>query len=88
MTLTTTVVGSFPQPDWLVDRDNLSQRLPHRENMILFVGFQAEGTRGRQLLDGAAEVKIHGQLVPVRAETRSLRIKFIDHRIVPRIIVG
>jgi 5-methyltetrahydropteroyltriglutamate--homocysteine methyltransferase len=28
--LTTTVVGSFPQPDWLVDRDNLSHRLPPR----------------------------------------------------------
>jgi metallo-beta-lactamase family protein len=51
---------------------HLSQRLPHPENMILFVGFQAEGTRGRQLLDGADEVKIHGQLVPVRAEVRTL----------------
>ena len=28
--LLTTVVGSFPQPDWLVDRDNLSHRLPPR----------------------------------------------------------
>jgi 5-methyltetrahydropteroyltriglutamate--homocysteine methyltransferase len=28
--LPTTVVGSFPQPDWLVDRDNLRQRLPPR----------------------------------------------------------
>jgi metallo-beta-lactamase family protein len=51
---------------------HLSLRLPHKQNMILFVGFQAEGTRGRQLLDGADEVKIHGQLVPVRAEIRSL----------------
>ncbi|HEY3110471.1 MAG TPA: MBL fold metallo-hydrolase [Chloroflexota bacterium] len=51
---------------------HLSQRLPHPENIILFVGFQAEGTRGRQLLDGAGEVKIHGQLVPVLAEVRSL----------------
>jgi 5-methyltetrahydropteroyltriglutamate--homocysteine methyltransferase len=30
MTLETTVVGSFPQPDWLVDRDNLRRRLPPR----------------------------------------------------------
>jgi 5-methyltetrahydropteroyltriglutamate--homocysteine methyltransferase len=28
--LDTTVVGSFPQPDWLVDRDNLTHRLPPR----------------------------------------------------------
>jgi metallo-beta-lactamase family protein len=51
---------------------HLSQRLPHAQNMVLFVGFQAEGTRGRQLLDGADEVKIHGELVPVRAEIQSL----------------
>jgi 5-methyltetrahydropteroyltriglutamate--homocysteine methyltransferase len=30
MALQTTVVGSFPQPDWLVDRDKLSRRLPPR----------------------------------------------------------
>src|SRR4051812_46577036 len=28
--LVTTVVGSYPQPDWLVDRDNLKSRLPPR----------------------------------------------------------
>jgi metallo-beta-lactamase family protein len=51
---------------------HLDQRLPHPQNMVLFVGFQAEGTRGRQLLDGATEVKIHGRFVPVQAEVRSL----------------
>ncbi len=51
---------------------HLSQRLPHPQNILLFVGFQAEGTRGRQLLEGAREVKIHGQMVPVRADVRSL----------------
>lgn len=51
---------------------HLSQRLPYEQNMLLFVGYQAEGTRGRQLLDGAPEVKIHGQMVPVRAEIRQL----------------
>ncbi len=30
MTLTTTVVGSYPQPDWLIDRERLGARLPPR----------------------------------------------------------
>jgi metallo-beta-lactamase family protein len=51
---------------------HLAQRLPDPRNTILFVGYQAEGTRGRTLLDKASEVKIHGQMVQVRAEIRSL----------------
>lgn len=51
---------------------HLRQRLPNEQNMTLFVGFQAEGTRGRQLLEGADEIKIHGEMVPVCAETRQL----------------
>ncbi len=43
----------------------------HR-NTILFSGFQAAGTRGRALLQGAQEIKIHGQWVPVRAEVAEL----------------
>ena len=37
-------------------------------NMILFPGFQAMGTRGAAMLDGAESIKIHGEYVPVRAE--------------------
>ena len=35
---------------------------------MALVGFQAAGTRGRSLLDGATSVKIHGQYVRVKAE--------------------
>ncbi len=41
---------------------------PEARNTILFVGFQAGGTRGAAMLNGAATVKIHGEYVPVRAE--------------------
>jgi metallo-beta-lactamase family protein len=51
---------------------HLKRRLPDRRNLVLLVGFQAAGTRGRLLADGARYVKIHGQYVPVRAEVRSI----------------
>lgn len=45
---------------------------PERRNLILFSGFQAAGTRGRSMLDGATEVKMFGKWVPVRAEVANL----------------
>jgi metallo-beta-lactamase family protein len=51
---------------------HLKAALPDPRNTVLFVGFQAEGTRGRQLVDGAASVKIHGQMVPVHARVEKL----------------
>jgi metallo-beta-lactamase family protein len=52
---------------------HLQAALSDKRNTILFVGYQAVGTRGRQLVDGAREVKIRGQFVPVAA-----RIERID----------
>jgi len=49
---------------------HLKHRLPDSRNTILFVGFQANGTRGQILKDGAREIKIHGEMVPVRAQVR------------------
>jgi metallo-beta-lactamase family protein len=51
---------------------HLRAALPEPRNTVLFVGFQAPGTRGRQLVDGAREVKMHGVLVPVRARIERL----------------
>ncbi|ATC28493.1 MBL fold metallo-hydrolase RNA specificity domain-containing protein [Caulobacter vibrioides] len=45
---------------------------PDAKNTILFAGFQAAGTRGEALMNGAREVKIHGGLVPIRAEIDNL----------------
>jgi metallo-beta-lactamase family protein len=46
---------------------HMAAALPDPKNTVLFVGYQAEGTRGRQLVTGAREVRIRGQMVPVHA---------------------
>jgi metallo-beta-lactamase family protein len=46
---------------------HLEAALPDPRNTVLFVGFQAAGTRGRTLCDGAKQVKLHGHFVPVEA---------------------
>ena len=51
---------------------HLQEMLPRRENTVAIVGFAAEGTRARQLLQGATELKMLGRYVPVRAEVFSL----------------
>jgi metallo-beta-lactamase family protein len=51
---------------------HLRNRLPDERNTVIFVGFQAEGTRGRRLVDGAKELKIFGGMVPVRAQIETL----------------
>jgi metallo-beta-lactamase family protein len=46
---------------------HLERKAPNPDNLICLMGFQAAGTRGRALLEGATSVRLHGQEVPVRA---------------------
>lgn len=45
---------------------------PFSANTILFVGYQAEGTRGNRMLKGEKEIKIHGEMVPIKAHIDNL----------------
>ncbi|HLZ49277.1 MAG TPA: MBL fold metallo-hydrolase [Candidatus Acidoferrum sp.] len=47
---------------------HLAQRLPDARNAVILAGFQAVGTRGRALLEGAKTLNLFGQQVPVCAE--------------------
>ena len=49
---------------------HLAQRLPDPQTTVLVAGFQAAGTRGRSLVDGADVLRIHGREIPVRAAVR------------------
>ncbi len=51
---------------------HLERRLPDERNGVLLVGYQAAGTRGRRLQEGEEKIKIHGQMIPVRAEVVTL----------------
>ncbi|MDO9548679.1 MAG: MBL fold metallo-hydrolase [Candidatus Marinimicrobia bacterium] len=51
---------------------HLFNRLANPNNTVLFIGYQAEGTRGRTILEGAESVKIHGQQIPVKAHIEQI----------------
>lgn len=47
---------------------HLERMLPDPRNAVVLTGYQAVGTRGRALLEGAKRLKMHGRYVGVRAE--------------------
>jgi metallo-beta-lactamase family protein len=51
---------------------HLKTYAPDHRNTILFAGYQAGGTRGARMVNGEKEIKIHGQMIPVRAQIESL----------------
>ncbi len=51
---------------------HMKLRLPHPEHTILFIGYQAYGTRGRTIQEGRDRIKIHGQQIPVKAQISSI----------------
>lgn len=64
---------------------HLAQRLPDHRNLVLFIGFQAPGTRGFVIKSGAKEVKIFGDYVPIRAQIAALE-QFSDHADPPELL--
>jgi len=51
---------------------HLFHHLPKERNGVIFVGYQAEGTRGRRLVDGEPEIRIYGDSIPVKAKIYSI----------------
>ena len=64
---------------------HLAQRLPDPENTVIFIGFQAPGTRGAVIKSGAKEVKIFGEMVPIRAQIAAFE-QFSDHADTPELL--
>jgi metallo-beta-lactamase family protein len=52
---------------------HLRNMLPKAKHTVIMVGYQAVGTRGRNLIEGATEVKMHGEMVPVLSEIDSIQ---------------
>ena len=64
---------------------HLAQRLPDPRNLILFIGFQAPGTRGFTIKSKAPQVKLFGDSVPIRAQVAALE-QFSDHADPPELL--
>ena len=64
---------------------HLLQRMPDPRNLVLFIGFQAPGTRGFVIKNKSDEVKIFGDYVPIRAQVAALE-QFSDHADPPELL--
>ncbi|HUA14156.1 MAG TPA: MBL fold metallo-hydrolase [Verrucomicrobiae bacterium] len=64
---------------------HLAQRLPDPRNLVIFIGFQAPGTRGFAIKSKTDEVKIFGEYVPIRAQVAALE-QFSDHADPPELL--
>jgi metallo-beta-lactamase family protein len=69
---------------------HLAQRLPDPKNLVIFIGFQAPGTRGAIIKDHAGkghanEVKMFGQFIPIRAQVAAIE-QFSDHADPPELL--
>jgi metallo-beta-lactamase family protein len=64
---------------------HLAQRLPDPKNTVIFIGFQAPGTRGFTIKSGADTVKIFGDEVPIRAQVVAFE-QFSDHADPPELL--
>jgi metallo-beta-lactamase family protein len=51
---------------------HLKQRLPDPRNTMLLIGYQARGTRGRDIMEGKPSVRIHGQEIEIKAKVETV----------------
>ena len=64
---------------------HLAQRLPDPRNLVIFIGFQAPGTRGFTIKSGAPELKIFGEMISIRAQVAAFE-QFSDHADTPELL--
>jgi len=64
---------------------HLIHRLPDPKNTVIFIGFQAPGTRGALIKAGASTIKIFGEEVRIRAQIATLE-QFSDHADTPELL--
>ena len=85
MTLTTEeskAINAVPPPKIIIAGAGMSnggrilhhekRYLPDAKNTLLFIGYQAAGSLGRQILEGASAVTIHGEEVFIRARSKEI----------------